>query len=378
MNITSLVVGSALVLSGAACSKKEDKPNPGFTPAGSGSGSAGKPVEGKDDAAAPSELAAWMPKGANLAWEQNAWTSRLQLRTSGTMSMAGDPVALEIKGDKAKAWDGKTEHQLGFKIDSPCTVAFTKEITEGGMQGTQTMRKNYAMVEGKFLVGDGDVGYRKGKTAFVCGHGDHDYVIADDKGTCTSFRLKFREWEKQPVKCEWTQVDGKEALKIGEGQFPIVVKADGDLLLSDQFDEFAKKGYHTAAKSFDEAKEAVNRMVKENDPVEIAKAAGGKVGETNTVASLMATFGTDRKSVEGKEVEVTALYLNSNQSTSNGKTTHNAILVDKQGDMKLTLTCNLDAEVKGLKQYDKVKAKGTVGESFDKAALDKCTLTKAK
>lgn len=371
MNITSLVVGSALVLSGAACSKKEDKPNPGFTPAGSGSAT-GKPVEGKpDDSKMPAAFAAWMPKNAPLAWQEGAWTSRLTLRTSGTMSMAGDPAAIEIKGDKAKVFDGKTEHTLDFEMASPCTVAFKKKEADGAVY---TFTKGYVLGEnGKLLVADGHAGYRKGKSAFVCGMGE--FITLDDKGECLSWKQKFgTEWKSEAAKCEWTQVDGKDALKAGD----MTLIADGDLLQSQQFSDMVKKGYHTAAKSFDEAKEAVTRMVKENDPVEIAKAAGGKVGETNTVASLMATFGTDRKSVEGKEVEVTALYLNSNQSTSNGKTTHNAILVDKQGDMKLTLTCNLDAEVKGLKQYDKVKAKGTVGESFDKAALDKCTLTKAK
>ena len=58
-----ILVGTALVVSSAACGKKDDKPNPGFTPAGSGS-AAGKPVEGNDKSKAPPELATWMPKKA--------------------------------------------------------------------------------------------------------------------------------------------------------------------------------------------------------------------------------------------------------------------------------------------------------------------------
>lgn len=372
-----VVLSAALLL--AACSKKEDKGagggSAGFTPAGS-EPKATEPAKG----AKPAAFGAWSPKGASMAWQQGAWISRLTLRTSGTISMAGDPAAIEVKGDQAKVFDGKEEHTLGFSIDSPCTVAFTKTLTEGSMKGgTQTISKNFLVADGgKFLVGDGAVGYRKGKTAFVCATGDVDFVELDDKGACKGWKQKFEEWEEKPVKCEWIDKDGKEALKIGEGDWPMTLVADGDLLQSEQFAQMVKENYHQPAKSWDEAKAAVSAKVKENDPGEQAKAAGGKVGETNTVASLMATFAADRKSVEGKPVELTALYLNSNRSTSNGKTTYNAMLVDSKENTKLVLPCSLDAEVKDIKQYDKVTVKGTVGESFDKPSLDGCTVAKAK
>lgn len=378
MNITSVValgiVGGALVA--GACSKKQEAPQGGSAEPAT---KAVDPKANADQGKVPAAFAAWMPKGANLAWEQNAWASRMQLRTSGTMSMAGDPVAIEIKGDKAKVFDGKTDHELGFAIDAPCTVAFTKTITEGNMKGgTQTMRKHFVMAEGKFLVGDGAAGYRKGKSAFVCGHGEHEYVTLDESGACKSHRERMGDWEAKDVKCEWTTVDGKEALKIGEGDFPITVIADGDTLQSAQFTDGVKQNLHVAAKSWDDAKAAVTATTKANDPAEIAKAAGGKVGETGTVASLAATFAAERQSTLGKQVEVTALYMNSSSSTANGKTTHSVMLVDSKDQTKLTLPCRVEAVVKDVKQWDKVTAKGTVAESFDKPALENCTVTKSK
>ena len=106
-------------------------------------------------------------------------------------------------------------------------------------------------------------------------------------------------------------------------------------------------------------------------------AAGGVVGDTSTVAGLQASYAAD-KSLKGKAVEVTGYYLNNNTMTSNGETSYNAVITNKENDMALTLACELKAEPKGFKQWDKVTVKGTVDESFDKPDLQDCTIAKAK
>ena len=66
--------------------------------------------------------------------------------------------------------------------------------------------------------------------------------------------------------------------------------------------------------------------------------------------------------------------------TSNDKTEYTISLTDKVSESNLTLSCRLGATKppEGLKKGDKVKAKGTVDESFDKPELKDCTIAKAK
>ncbi len=353
----------------AACSKKTE------TSGGSGGGGTAGPSG--ESASLPAEVAAWMPKGANEAW-QGAWASRLTLRMSGTMSMAGDPAAIEIKGDKARVFDGKTDHELGFAIDSPCTVVFKQAITEGSMKGGSSMHsKQFLLKDGKVVAGDGAVGYRKGKAAIACMSGRDKLATLDDKGTCQTWSTMFEKWEAKPTTCTWTTVDGKEVLTIGTGDWSTKLVAEGDLLQSDQFSDAVKQGLHVQAKSYDEAKASVSAKVKENDPGEQAKAAGGKVGDKSTIVGLAATYAADKASLDGKSLELTAQFFSSSSSTSNGVTNYAVTLVDSKDSSKFTLTCYTKQEAKGFKQYDKVTAKGTVKESFSRPSLEDCTVAKA-
>jgi hypothetical protein len=207
----------------------------------------------------PPELAAWMPKDATAGWE-GAWSTRLSLAMSGRISMAGDPAALEIKGAKAKAFDGTKDHDLGFAIASPCTVNFTRKATLGGMEGTETMTKQYVVKDGKVLIGDGAAGYRKDKTAMVCASSSMDgYYVLSDKG-CMQFKDKFGKLESAAAQCAWSNEDGKDVLTLGEGDWKTKVIADGDTLQSEQFTEMTAKSVKTA--SFDEAKAKVAELVK--------------------------------------------------------------------------------------------------------------------
>ena len=207
----------------------------------------------------PSEVAAWMPKDAVAGWE-GAWSTRLTLATSGRISMSGDPAALEIKGAKAKAFDGTTEHDLGFAVASPCTVAFTRKAKLGGMEGVETLTKHYVVKDGKVLIGEGAAGYRKGKTALVCGGSSMDgYYVVSEKG-CDQWKDKFGKPEKATAVCAWSAEDGKDVLTLGEGDWKTKVIADGDTLQSEQFTEMTEKSTKTA--TFDEAKAKVAELAK--------------------------------------------------------------------------------------------------------------------
>ena len=102
-------------------------------------------------------------------------------------------------------------------------------------------------------------------------------------------------------------VDGKDVLTLAKGT--IVVSAEGDVLASENFRQFVKEGYHQRTKTFAAAKALVAAKIKENDPSERAKSAGCIVGKTDTVLSLIATYGTD-KSLKGKSLEVGGVFVN--------------------------------------------------------------------
>ena len=317
----------------------------------------------------PPELAAWMPKDAQQQWN-GAWASRLTMRTSGTISMAGDPAAIQIDGDKATVWDGKEEHHLGFQLAAPCEAKFSDKKPDGA---TYYYSKQFVIAGGALQAGEGAVGYRKGKSAVVCAV-SAVYTL-DDAGTCKKWMHMF-DWKSDPATCKWSSEGGKDVLTVGEGDFANKLSADGDVLEDDQFRDLVKEGLHVRAKDYNDAKAKIGEATKKDDPGEQAKAAGGTPGDTSTVAGLQASYAAD-KSMKGKAVEVSGLYLNSNQMTANGKTSYNVVIVDAKGKLKPSLTCEVADEPKGFTQYDKVTVKGTIDESFGEAELTACTVTKA-
>jgi hypothetical protein len=242
---------------------------------------------------------------------------------------------------------------------------------------TKSYTKTFLVRDGALQAGDGAVGYRKGKTAIVCSGGMDGVFVVDDKG-CKAWRQKFGDkWEAEDKKCAWSSDGGKDVLTLGEGNWARKVTADGDYLISDQWADEAK--LHAKTASFDEAKQQVTAKVKEKDPGEIAKAAGGVVGKTDTIASLAATFAADKASVDGKPLELGALHYSTSTTTSNGQKSYIVSLVDSKESTKITLSCHMKSEPPdGIRQFDKVTVKGTVRESFGTAGLEDCTLTKAK
>ena len=223
---------------------------------GGGGGGGGGPT-------LPDEIGAWMPKGAVDAW-QGAWSSRLSIKTSMSMSMAGDPAALEITGDKAKVFDGTKETEVGFIVDSPCSASFKVAITEGTMKGgTSTITKQFMLKDGKLLAGEGATGMRKGKAAIVCMIGLDKLVTLDDKGVCKSWSNMFDKWSSKDATCTWSKDGDKDILTIGKGDWTTKVYAEGDLLQNEQFADYVKQGLHTKAASYDAAKTDITAKLKD-------------------------------------------------------------------------------------------------------------------
>ncbi len=234
---TSMMIGAAL-LSTAACKVSS-----------SGGGGSGAKL--------PAELESWMPKEASAAW-QGAWAGRMTFRTSGSISMAGDPAAFDIKGDKATAWDGTADHALDLVLSAPCQATF--EEKSGAM--TTKHDKQFVIVGGKLVAGEGAAGYRKGKTAIVCTIGMKSVITLDDKGVCQEWSNFMDRWEGKPTTCAWAQADGKDVLTIGTGDWATKVSADGDVLENDQFRDFVKQGLHVKATDFTAAKATVTEQLK--------------------------------------------------------------------------------------------------------------------
>lgn len=339
---------------------------------------------GGDSAAAkgrelPDSVMQWTPAGAEQAFV-GAWKARMTLASNmgGSHSMAGDPIALDIKAETATAFDGKVEKQLSWVIESPCTARFDEELTEGSMKGgTAYHELMFVLKDGKALLGDGGAGFKKGNAWVFCTGGMDSggvYIQEDKTKPCTHWGEKFGKWEQTEGQCKWEMADGKERLTVGTGDWATKLYVEGDLVMSEQFQDAAK--LYEKVSDFATAKKAVVDKNKADDPGEQAKAAGGKVGDKSTVVGLIATYAAD-KSIKGQVVELTAEFLNSNHSWSGDKHYYNGIVVDNKDSTSFTLSCDTKEEVTGFTQFDKVVVKGTIDESFNKPALKDCTITKA-
>ena len=368
-----------LVVAVVAC--KKDKAGGG---GGGGGGTAGGDM--------PSELEAWMPKDAGTAW-QGAWISRLSLMHKGstTTTMAGDPVAFEFAGPKVKMFDGEKEATLDYTIHTPCEIEIVQPAPDVGAGATYQHHKQFVVVAGHHQAADGAAGYRKGKAAIACVIGSQGgtYTL-DDKGTCLQWTHMFH-WDKKPATCTWSTENGKDVLTIGTGEWASKLVADGDVLEEQQFLDSLKAGYHERATDFAAAKAKVLAMDKEHPvtaegkaakAVEVAKAAGGKVGETSTVASLAATFGTRQEVADRQAGRAHGLLRQFVDVDVDLGLEHDHELqrvdLERQGQDGPHRASCAKAAITGFTQWDQVTVKGTVGESFDAPEVDDCSLTKAK
>ncbi|MBA3454908.1 MAG: hypothetical protein H0T42_17600 [Deltaproteobacteria bacterium] len=193
----------------------------------------------------PATFDAWMPAGAESAW-QGTWATRLTLSLAAGDQPPREPIALDIHGDSATASDGPREYKLRFAVIAPCAVQLKQPITVGGNfnGGTAYHGAQFVMTGGTMRVGRGAAGYRKGKAAVVCSEGRNAGVhILDEHGVCTTWQDWFDRWESKPATCTWSQRDGHDVLTIGSGEWAPELIARGDVLESEQFTEYIADGY---------------------------------------------------------------------------------------------------------------------------------------
>jgi len=345
-----VLVLAGVALAAAGCKKKDSEGGGGGTATATSGGGGGDEAGGAPDVFAKMDL----PGRAKAL--QGAWV----LDSMGKL-------AIGIQGDDVTTFDGKEEVHAKLKIESPCRASFAVKTK----MGEEATSYSLVMKDGKPALGLGTGGEMLGKGAIVCaGLG---VFVLDDAGKCTEWK-HFGQWSSDPGTCGFRQDGGKTVFfaktMSGEDTAPV----DGTVIWTDQLrDEHAKSFPDYAA-----AKAAVDADAKAHDPGLQAQAAGGKVGDTSTVAGLIATFGADKAKLEGQKVTVTGHYLNSSQMTANGKTTYSAILVIDKDHMQPSLSCNTAAEVTGLTQWDEVTAEGTVHAFGDEPVLDDCTVAKKK
>jgi hypothetical protein len=161
---------------------------------------------------------------------------------------------------------------------------------------------------------------------------------------------------------------------VGSGDWASKLWAEGDVLLSEQFKDETK--YYEKAADFATAKTEIAAKVKAEDPGEKAKAAGGKAGDLSTIVNLNATWAAD-KSIKGKQITLTAQYLNTSTSTSNGKDFYSVVLVDSKETGDFTLFCETATKVEAAMQYGKIVVKGTIDDAFGRPSLKDCTVVEA-
>jgi hypothetical protein len=211
---------------------------------------------GPDEEMRPAAFEAWMPMGAEQAWE-GAWTSRLTLQRSSGLTIASSLGAMEIVNGRARVFDGEQEHQLGFSVVAPCEAQFTQHIDDGSMKGFAYYGVQYLIDRGALLVGHGAAGYRRGKAAVVCARGVH---VLDEDGTCTTWEL-LAHWRQRPESCVWSKDGDKDVLTIGNGDWAVEVVAEGDLLMDEQFQSYVTERHHRRAPSYAEARRGVDAQV---------------------------------------------------------------------------------------------------------------------
>lgn len=191
----------------------------------------------------PPSFDAWMPEGAEAAW-QGAWHTRLTLSLTGAESP--EPITLDIDGAVAVANEGTREHALRFAVIAPCAVQLAQPIQVDGSSngGTAYHGAQFVFERGTLRIGRGAAGYRRGKTAVVCSEGRNAGVhILDEDGVCTTWQDWFDRWEQKPATCTWSRRDGHDVLTIGTGEWAPELVARGDILESEQFTDYVADGY---------------------------------------------------------------------------------------------------------------------------------------
>jgi hypothetical protein len=308
----------------------------------------------------PGDMDEWMPKEAIGAW-QGAWL--LQLVDDGPR------VAVNIAGDKATIFDGKDEKQVAFEIIEPCAVA----LGEHELQ--------FLIRAGKILIGRGAAGMRKGDKAIVCGDGrdpgapeEGVYLVTGNK--CQTWKRDKGAWNWRTGVCVWANARGDDLLDVGTEHYSSTVIVKGDFLEEKHFTASAKG--NSRATTWDAAKTMATANMKPASKLDEALAAGGRVGDTSTIAGLHATYANNPTPLVGQEIVIRGQFLESSTETIHGQVGATlSVIVDPANPKAMQLVCKTHGAVTGIKPGDMVYARGDIDTGHDYARLKRCRITKA-
>lgn len=226
------MITTSLATLGTAACKKENKD-------ASGAAAGGATAKTADPGGEPAgELAAVLPKGAPAeftAWElparakawQGAWVTEQSL---------GSKIAIEVKGAAVTTWDGKAEKHLAFELESPCSA---KLVEKGADGSTSSTTSHFTIKGGALVLGLGDAGSRKGKSAVACI--SNAVLTLDDAGTCLAWSSMFDKWKSEPGKCAFAQKDGKDVFTATVNGMETTLQIDGDAMMSEQLARVSAK-----------------------------------------------------------------------------------------------------------------------------------------
>lgn len=226
---------------------------------------------------------------------------------TGFSSEYAQPLAVSIEGDQAEAWDGRARSTARVKRDAPCELALMKPRKGGGEEGSVYA---FGVRDGEVEIFPGEGGEREGDRALVCA--DHGAYLLDAAGDCTRFEPMFGT--SAPSKCGFRTDSGKEVFFYdGDPDFKDhenkTLPVDGWRIGERRDPETKNAAIFHRYDSFDAARAAVDADARANDPLIIAKAAGGTVGDTSTVPGLVATYADDRDALDDKVVKVTGVVV---------------------------------------------------------------------
>lgn len=303
----------------------------------------------------------WMPKDADQAW-QGAWLVRLV--------EDGPIVAAEVTGDKAKIFDGVEEKEVAFKVIEPCAVAFGPHEIQ------------FLIRDGKVVSGRGAAGMRKGETAVVCGDGrdpgapeEGVYIVV--KNRCSTWKRDAKgAWSQRDGVCVWANARGDDLLDVGTEHYSSTLVVKGDFLEERAFTKSAQD--HMRATSWDAAKTTVTGNIKPPSKLEAAKAAGGVVGDHETIAGLHATYANNPQPLVGVDIEVAGVLVETSARSSRGKVAAWLVVIaDPANPKAMQLVCETTADVSKVKPGERVVLKGVIDTRQDHARLRQCTVTAA-
>ena len=241
-------------------------------------------------------------------------------------------VALEVDGDRVRTWDGAQERSYRLGIET-CRVWLETDTSGHGY--------SFGLRGGVAVFGLGTVGQLERGEARVCDGGTYRRAVR--KGAAFAYH--------DPA--------------FGDD---VVLHAADDLLWDDQLArEHAEPvvDYATAA------------AIVNDQPAAIAIRAGGKIGDTSSVAGLVATVAMDHAAMIGRSVDVSGIVLDAASTEMNGERTDYVDLHTPKDFFHPSVTCYTKGSPLGEVHPDQVvRVRGRV-EKLDATgdvALRPCAL----